>query len=67
MEIVPQELNGTTLATYDDHRMAMSLALIGLRVPRVRIQNPECVAKTYPNYFRDLAALREHVPSIRKV
>ncbi|MBL9031315.1 MAG: 3-phosphoshikimate 1-carboxyvinyltransferase [Phycisphaerae bacterium] len=43
--------------TYDDHRMAMSLALIGLRRPNVWIRNPGCVAKTYPNFWRDLAAL----------
>ncbi len=43
--------------TYDDHRMAMSLGLIGLRRPNVFIQNPRCVAKTYPGYWRDLAKL----------
>ncbi|HMN40082.1 MAG TPA: 3-phosphoshikimate 1-carboxyvinyltransferase [Phycisphaerales bacterium] len=43
--------------TYNDHRMAMSLALIGLRVPGVRINNPGCVAKTYPTFWRDFAAL----------
>ena len=43
--------------TYHDHRMAMSLALIGLRRPGVRIRNPACVAKTYPAFWRDLARL----------
>lgn len=43
--------------TYDDHRMAMSLALIGLRRPNVWIRNPGCVGKTYPDFWRDLAAL----------
>lgn len=46
-----------TFHTYDDHRMAMSLALIGLRRPNVRIQDPGCVAKTYPGYWADLAML----------
>jgi 3-phosphoshikimate 1-carboxyvinyltransferase len=41
--------------TYDDHRMAMSLALIGLRRPNVVIDNPTCVCKTYPTFWRDLA------------
>lgn len=41
--------------TYDDHRMAMSLALIGLRRPNVVIDNPACVCKTYPTFWRDLA------------
>ena len=43
--------------TYDDHRMAMSLALVGLRRPNVVIRDPACVAKTYPTYWRDLAML----------
>jgi 3-phosphoshikimate 1-carboxyvinyltransferase len=43
--------------TFDDHRMAMSLALIGLRRPNVWIRDPGCVAKTYPGYFADLAKL----------
>ncbi|MEO0513335.1 MAG: 3-phosphoshikimate 1-carboxyvinyltransferase [Planctomycetota bacterium] len=43
--------------TYDDHRMAMSLALIGLRRPNVAIKDPGCVAKTYPTFFQDLATL----------
>ena len=43
--------------TYDDHRMAMSFSLLGLRVPGIRIQDPECTAKTYPQYFYDLQRL----------
>jgi 3-phosphoshikimate 1-carboxyvinyltransferase len=43
--------------TYDDHRMAMALALAGLRRPNVFIRNPRCVAKTYPGFWRDLASL----------
>lgn len=43
--------------TYDDHRMAMSLALIGLRRPNVFVRNPGCVAKTYPGFWADLARL----------
>lgn len=41
--------------TYDDHRMAMSLALLGLRRPNVFIREPNCVAKTYPGFWADLA------------
>lgn len=44
--------------TYGDHRMAMSFALIGLRVPGVEIENPGCVAKTFPGYWDALAGLR---------
>lgn len=43
--------------TYDDHRIAMSLALIGLRRPNVTILNPACVAKTYPTFWREFAGL----------
>lgn len=43
--------------TYDDHRMAMALALIALRRPNTCIRNPACVAKTYPGFWRDLARL----------
>jgi 3-phosphoshikimate 1-carboxyvinyltransferase len=54
LQIYPGLLQPTDFQTYDDHRMAMSLALIGLKQPGVRITQPECVAKTYPNYFSDV-------------
>ena len=44
-------LQGAKLDTYDDHRMAMSLSLAGLKVPEVVINDPACVNKTFPNYF----------------
>jgi 3-phosphoshikimate 1-carboxyvinyltransferase len=47
----------TRFATYDDHRMAMSLSLLGLRAPGIEIADPGCVAKTYPDFFSALAAL----------
>lgn len=54
LRITPGRLKGAVLETYNDHRMAMSLSLAGLRTPGVVILNPECTAKTYPNYFEDL-------------
>ncbi len=57
LEIIPGPLYGADIDTYDDHRMAMSLALAGLAVPGVVIRNPECVAKTYPQFFHDLEEL----------
>ena len=57
LRITPGPLHGARIATYDDHRMAMSLALVGLRVPGVRIENPRCTEKTYPKFFDDLARL----------
>ena len=47
----------TRFATYEDHRMAMSLSLLGLRSPGIEIGDPGCVAKTYPDFFTDLARL----------
>lgn len=47
----------TLVDTYDDHRMAMSFAVLGLRVPGVVIADPSCVAKTFPDYFDYLGRL----------
>jgi len=57
LQITPRPLHGATVQTYNDHRMAMSLALVGLKVPGVVIDNPGCVAKTYPGFWQDLARL----------
>jgi 3-phosphoshikimate 1-carboxyvinyltransferase len=53
-----QEIRSAQIQTYEDHRMAMALALIGLKVPGIEIENPGCVAKTFPNYFEVLEQLR---------
>ena len=47
-----------TVETYEDHRMAMSFALLGLRHPGIEIADPSCVAKTFPDFFDVLDALR---------
>jgi 3-phosphoshikimate 1-carboxyvinyltransferase len=60
LTIVPasmSQLKAATIETYHDHRMAMSFALAGLRIPGVRIANPSCVEKTYPAFFKDLERL----------
>lgn len=54
----PGGLKPAAIKTYDDHRMAMSFALAGLKVPGVTILDPGCVAKTYPGFWDDLAAVR---------
>jgi len=51
LEIVPGPMHGAEIETYDDHRMAMSFALAGLRVPGVVILDPGCVSKTWPGFF----------------
>ena len=57
MTIHPGPLQPGSVATYDDHRMAMSFALLGLRVPGIVIADPGCTSKTYPHYFDDLDRL----------
>jgi 3-phosphoshikimate 1-carboxyvinyltransferase len=52
----PEVLRPARLATWGDHRMAMALAAVAARVPGVVIEDPGCVAKTYPGFWRDLAA-----------
>ncbi len=59
LRITPRPLTGCAVDTYNDHRMAMSLALVGLKVPGVVIRNPGCVAKTYPGFWEDFATLGE--------
>ena len=46
------QYTGASIATYDDHRMAMAFAVAGLRIPEVTIQNPSCVAKTFPDFWQ---------------
>lgn len=57
LKIEPRPLVPAEIATYHDHRMAMSLALVGLRSPGVVILDPACTGKTYPRFFEDLAAI----------
>ena len=59
MKIYPcEKIKPVTIQTYNDHRMAMAFSLIGLRVPNIEIENPSCVAKTFPNFFDVLDELR---------
>jgi 3-phosphoshikimate 1-carboxyvinyltransferase len=58
LTIQPGDPKPAAIDTYNDHRMAMSFALAGLRIPGVRINNPNCVEKTYPAFFDDLAAAK---------
>lgn len=57
LTIIPGPTRPAEIETYRDHRMAMSLALAGLKIPGVVILDPGCTAKTYPNYFEDLARI----------
>jgi 3-phosphoshikimate 1-carboxyvinyltransferase len=53
----PDAMHGADIATYDDHRMAMCFGMAGVRLSGLRIQDPACVSKTYPEFWRDLQAL----------
>ncbi|MDE2703453.1 MAG: 3-phosphoshikimate 1-carboxyvinyltransferase, partial [Gemmatimonadota bacterium] len=49
--IMPSKPKSSSIDTYKDHRVAMSFALVGLRVPGIHINDPGCVGKTFPTYF----------------
>ncbi len=59
----PARLKPAAIATYGDHRMAMSFSLAALGGIRVRIEDPDCVAKTFPEYFEALAGISRRVPA----
>ena len=60
LTIRPCSVRGATIETYRDHRIAMCFATLGLKVPGIRIRNPACVKKTFPNFFAKLAAPPPH-------
>jgi 3-phosphoshikimate 1-carboxyvinyltransferase len=51
-----------SIRTYDDHRIAMSFAITGLKSPGIQIENPECVTKTFPDFFARLQRLVNENP-----
>jgi 3-phosphoshikimate 1-carboxyvinyltransferase len=57
--IEPSRIGAAAVETYDDHRIAMAFAVAGLKTAGIRIRNPGCVSKTYPDFFRDLARLSQ--------
>jgi 3-phosphoshikimate 1-carboxyvinyltransferase len=57
--VPPQAVRGAAIDTYDDHRMAMCFSLAALGGVSVRINDPECVNKTFPEYFREFERLAQ--------
>ncbi|MBI4810209.1 MAG: 3-phosphoshikimate 1-carboxyvinyltransferase [Ignavibacteriales bacterium] len=55
--IHPQPLHGAVIETYNDHRIAMSFAVAGLRVDGIKIINPMCVTKSFPNFWEEFKKL----------
>jgi 3-phosphoshikimate 1-carboxyvinyltransferase len=48
---------GAEIETYNDHRIAMSFAVLGLVAPGMRIRNPDCVGKSFPGFWAELEKL----------
>lgn len=53
----PESISPASIGTYDDHRMAMSFALVGLRCNGIEIEDPTCVNKTFPDFFERFEAM----------
>ncbi len=56
LKVYRSDLHGAEIETYNDHRMAMCFAILGLKVPGIKLKNPACVKKTFPDFFQKLAA-----------
>ncbi len=63
IRVTPATLHPAAIDTYDDHRMAMCFSLAAFGTP-VRINDPKCVAKTFPDYFERFAAVTKSAPVI---
>ncbi len=59
----PTEIRRAVIDTYDDHRMAMAFSLAALGGEPIVINNPECTAKTFPNFFSEFAKICRSVTS----
>ena len=57
LRLEPSPLHGAEIETYNDHRVAMCFGMLGLKVPGLRLRKPDCVRKTFPNFFAKLASL----------
>ncbi len=60
LTVFPSKLHGAEIETYNDHRMAMCFGVLGLKVAGMKIRNPACVKKTFPNFWQKLAAAPPH-------
>ncbi len=60
IEIFPDDnYTPATIETYNDHRIAMSFAIAKLRIPEIKIKNPDCVKKSFPNFWVEFNKLRD--------
>lgn len=59
--IHPRQLQGAEIETYNDHRIAMSFAIAGLKVDGISIKNPSCVSKSFPNFWKEFEKLEQGI------
>ncbi len=57
LTVFPSVLHGAEIETYEDHRMAMCFAILGLKVAGIKLKNASCAKKTFPSFYQKLAAL----------
>jgi 3-phosphoshikimate 1-carboxyvinyltransferase len=63
LRIEPRPLRASRpFSTYDDHRLVMAAAVLGLAVPGLLVQDPATVGKTFPDFTRVWAAMLERTP-----
>lgn len=67
LEIIgnPKKLHGAVINSHQDHRIAMCFAVLGTRISGIAIERPECVSKTYPEFWEDLEKICHPVPAYR--
>jgi 3-phosphoshikimate 1-carboxyvinyltransferase len=53
----PSEISAASIDTYNDHRMAMAFSLAALGSSEITINDPDCVSKTFPDYFEQLSSI----------
>ncbi len=58
LTVHPRPLHGARVRTYEDHRLAMAFAVLGLRVPGIAIEDPDVVAKSFPGFWDVIDGLR---------
>jgi len=57
----PDTLHPASIKTYNDHRMAMCFGMLSVVLPGIKIENPGCVSKTYPNFWKDLTVVKSQL------
>ncbi len=61
LEVFPTPTDEIFIHTYDDHRIAMAFGILAQRIPQIRLEDPTCVAKTYPTFFEDLEKVNQQL------